>query len=58
MVRLHLRIKTMVKINNKCFSNNYDATKYVIYLASKGEIVKITTVRSCEDIEQHINKMI
>jgi len=47
----------MIKVNNKCFTNNYDATKYVVHLVSKGELVKIRNVKSCDGIESYTNKV-
>ena len=38
----------MIKVNDKYFSNAYDAAKYVMTVASEGKKVIIRTVESCE----------
>ena len=39
----------MIKVNEKCFSNMYDATKYVVTVVSEGKKVTIRTVESSEN---------
>ena len=44
--------ETMIKVNEKCFSNMYDATKYVVTAVSEGKKVIIRTVESSENPQQ------
>ena len=39
----------MIKVNEKCFSNMYDATKYVVTVVSEGKKAIIRTVESREN---------
>ena len=39
----------MIKVNEKCFSNMYDATKYMVRAVTEGKKVIIRTVESSEN---------
>ena len=45
----------MVKVNGKCFSNMYDASKYVMKALSEKKKVIIRTVDTCEP--EQVNKL-
>jgi hypothetical protein len=48
-VNVNPKVVIMIKVNEKCFSNMYDATKYVVTVVSEGKKARIRTVESCEN---------